>query len=444
MNHFYNNKEDALRDKLLHHEFAPVPGAWDKMSQLLDEQAPAATQSSRRGWWWWSATALLLTGSILGGAYFLGTPSAATAEPASPASAPALTPAPAANATPIVQDQAAPAAPVPPTQQASPVAQTAATNTAMADVAPAPKRVAATTTTNNAGVKSPTRSYKTVETIPTPAEPSVSAEAAPEATTVESDLDEVSKANKNNLPVLKRRTEIIYQYSTTPLRALQQQRQQLTQPYQGEVGDFGITEEFNKPSRPLEASVYAGGSVQASNQLQSIQMRPVVGVQADYRISKHHGVQLGAQYRSMATHLSQNSGIIDPAYPISNELLAVDAIDIPIAYQLHPHPRYHIKAGVMTSVLLNAQTSESGNMPVQDLSISPVGVSLLVGAEYEINKHWAVALQYNHGLLNLISSEGDVQSYSMDAQSVAAPGGPAIIPTQWRGSDVQLLLKYRF
>lgn len=441
MNHFYNNKEDALRDKLLRHEFAPVPGAWDQMAKLLDDQAPVTTRATRKAWWWWSATALLLTGSIIGGTYLLETRPAVTTVPAiktpvhkqvSKSTMLATHPV----AAPVLQQ---------PTQQIPVVSSVKETSTG-ALVAPSEEPMGEGDDLAASDRTSP-RVSSSAQTNATPKllveeQPvtTVDEEQVPEATVQEAQ----TKLNKKDLPILKRRTEIIYQYSTTPLRTLQQKRQQLTPSYQGEVGDFGITEELKHSSRPLQASLYAGGSIQASKQLQSIQLRPVVGVQADYRLSKHHGIQLGAQYRSMATHLPQNSGIIDPSNQTKNQLIAVDAIEIPISYQLHPHPRYHLKAGVTTSLLVNAQTSETGNMPVQDLSISPVGVSLLVGAEYEINKHWSVALQYNYGLLDVITSKAGTHIHDQASQSVLTPAGSTIIPTQWRGSDVQLLLKYRF
>lgn len=463
MNHFYNNKEDAMRDKLLQHEFAPVSGAWDKMSALLDEYPPVAKRPFRAVWAW-SATALLLMGSVMGGGYYLCQTTPEEATPSTPAQ---TVPAPTAVSTtaPLVAQTTVPAAPSTTKAITNVVAdQNSAPATPASEIYAnvTPEASANATTASTGRTQQSYASDRTSTQLPPTVEtnyaalgtaPQMSSEKE-EINTAVAPLSEkeaaIKAANINNRPVLKRRTEIIYQYSTTPLRTLQQEQKRLLQPYNGDVGTFGITEELEKPSSPISASAYLGASGQLSS-AQQMSIRPIIGAQVDYKISKHHAVQVGAQYRNLVApdHTSSEYSS-STGHNNGYRLQEVDVLDFPVAYQFHPHPRYHLKAGVQTSVLLNARTTIPSASAAKDLSLSTVGVSLLVGVEYELSDHWSIALQYNWGAMDLTTGGTNENSteltynYQVSQSSSMTTPTEVTIPNNWRGSDLQLLIRYKF
>ena len=67
MANFFRNSEDELKNRIVNHEFDQIPGAWNKMSKLLDKQSTGFLSSSNLLWMVPSITAVILSSIIIYG-----------------------------------------------------------------------------------------------------------------------------------------------------------------------------------------------------------------------------------------------------------------------------------------------------------------------------------------------------------------------------------------
>lgn len=474
MTDFYKNNDNLLRDKLTQHEFAQTPNAWENMSALLD-QHPVVPK--RAIGYWWSVpfvTAAALAGVIGFGMYV--TPN--QTQVATPNNTIALQ---------TAKESVIPEAPKVSKQFTALTAPTQELKQPLVDVKQNKLAVAAVAP-KKAVVKKKTIAKKTAFTAENAKkdqkEPIVNAVVNVSTPTVINTQEEENTAlaktsvKDNNTTNLKRRvkttrTEIIYQYSTTPLRALQEKRKLMEK--QNTIGNFGIGEELNTKKSPLKASIFGGASAKVYGSTKDFSVMPFAGASASYRIAKHHGIQAGVQYKSMG-NLNQNSNLQqEPGatgnYSNTAAIKRIDLLEIPLVYQFHPHPKYNIQTGVKGAWLMNTETTnvELNNLSNAEMGISDFDFSLLLGMEYCFNDHWAVGVQYSLGLVNLTKGASDMHDEEIQAtrdagndpqyniQSLDNNGELIVpvstestanqsmkVPDQLRNNDVQLLLKYTF
>lgn len=465
MTDFYKKNDNLLRDKLTQHEFAPSSNAWENMSALLD-QHPVVPK--RAIGYWWSVpfvTAAALAGVIGLGMHFL--PNATT------------------TSNDSFAEQTAKESTVPRASKQFPEL----TSPAFAVKPTLAEEKQTKVVTRQAKVERKTTSK---QALPTTVSSSKKTTAIKGSTTNVPTLNSQAKELKNASPVkseakgvetkgvetkeIKRkvkttRTEIIYQYSTTPLRALQEKRKLMEK--QNTIGNFGIGDELNTKKSPLKASVFGGASAKVYGSTKDFSVMPFAGASVSYRIAKHHGIQTGVQYKSIG-NLTQNSkGQMDSGMNPNSELSIkrIDLLEIPLVYQFHPHPKYNIQAGVKGAWLMNTETSDPAfnNLSNAEMGISDFDFSLLLGMEYCLNEHWAIGIQYSLGLINLTKKasslhEEEVQTtrdagydpqYNISSlnkygelivpiHSENTQNQSVKVPNQLHNNDVQLLLKYTF
>jgi hypothetical protein len=470
MTDFYKKNDNLLRDKLTQHEFVQNPNAWENMSALLDQHPIVAKRAIG---YWWSVpfvTAAALAGVIGLGMYFTpnsmqaATSNGSIAEQAAKGAIIPDAPKVSKQFTEVITPVQELKQPLVQAKQskviaASPIAYRETTTK---------KKTVAKQTLLTAGDSNKNQNDPVVL--------SVANVSTPVAETQE--VENTSATTKNTkvpnskYKVKTTRTEIIYQYSTTPLRALQEKRNLMEK--QNKIGNFGIGDELDTKKSPLKASVFGGASAKVYGSTKDFSVMPFAGVSASYRIAKHHGIRTGVQYKSIG-NVTQNSKLqTEPAtamYSNTGTIKRIDLLEIPLVYQFHPHPKCNIQTGVKGAWLMNTETTdpELNNLSNTEMGISDFDFSLLLGMEYCFNEHWAVGMQYSLGLLNLTQGASDMHKEEVQAtrdagadpmyniQSLDNNGELIVpintetvqnqslkVPNQLRNNDVQLLLRYTF
>lgn len=475
MTDFYKKNDNLLRDKLTQHEFAQTPNAWENMSALLDQHPVVA---KRAVGYWWSVpfvTAAALAGVIGLGVYF----------------APNQTRAAASNNI-IAQQTATESVTLQAPKVAKQFTQSSAPSQELKDpiVEIKQNKAAATTVTaKKATVKkkevvkgslltaegskkdSKNPAILSVSNVSTPIATTQAVENTNLATTSSTDNKKEQDLTPTKRRVKTTRTQIIYQYSTTPLRALQEKRRLMEK--QNTIGNFGIGDELSTKKSPLKASVFGGASAKVYGSTKDFSVMPFAGVSASYRIAKHHGIQAGVQYKSIGNVTQNSNAQLEPnnRYGNTATIKRIDLLEVPLVYQFHPHPKYNIQTGVKGAWLMNTETTdpELNNLTNKEMGISDFDFSLLLGMEYCFNDHWAVGVQYSLGLINLTKDASDMHQEEIQAtidagndpqyniQSLDNSGELVVpvstdniqtqsmkVPNQFRNNDVQLLLKYTF
>ena len=482
MTDFYKKNDNLLRDKLTQHEFAQTPNAWENMSALLD-QHPVVPK--RAVGYWWSVpfvTAAALAGVIGLGMYF--TP---TSAPITNSSAPvaeqmnvkesfvAIAPN-VSNANPSVNRSINTTEKT--TSEQVQVAEEKAPKTLDQPTKKVVVKSAVVASTSPATSTKKTTTAPTVANVSTPN--TISQQEKKNETPLATDLLETNQttvATNKKRKVKTTRTEVIYQYSTTPLRALQEKRKMMEK--QNTIGNFGIGDELNTKKSPLKAAVFGGASAKLYGATKDFSVMPFAGVSASYRIAKHHGIQTGVQYKSMG-NLTQNSSkkVTDPTtyMPYAKpepSIQRIDLLEVPLVYQFHPHPKYNLQAGVKGAWLMNVETGnpDLNNLSNAEMGISEFDFSLLLGMEYCFNEHWSMGIQYSLGLINLTQKASNMHNeevsatidagndpqYNINAltndgelivpvhsEATGASHQALKVPNQLRNNDVQVLLKYTF
>lgn len=485
MTDFYKNNDNLLRDKLTQHEFVQTPDAWENMSALLDQHPIVAKRAIG---YWWSVpfvTAAALAGVIGLGMHFTpnqtqaATPNTAIAQqnttesvfPIAPKTTKLLT----TVTAPIQKSEQLkqPLAETTPFVEAK-QSKVVATATAIASKKTTVKKKAASKKIlSTAGASTKSQKNPAILFAAIPSTPTDKTQAVENTSLATASTNDSKTPNTNTKRRVKTtRTEIIYQYSTTPLRALQKKRQLMEK--QKTIGNFGIGDELNIKKSPLKASIFGGASAKVYGSTKDFSVMPFAGVSASYRIAKHHGIQTGVQYKSMGNVTQNSSKPLDTGtgtYSNTATIKRIDLLEIPLVYQFHPHPKYNIQTGVKGAWLMNTETTspELNNLSNTELGISDFDFSLLLGMEYCFNDHWSVGVQYSLGLINLTKGAADMHQEevkaTMDAgndpqyniQSLDKNGELIVpvstdnvqnqsmkVPNQLRNNDVQLLLKYTF
>ncbi|MBL4650772.1 MAG: PorT family protein [Aureispira sp.] len=478
MTDFYKNNDNLLRDKLTQHEFAQTPNAWENMSALLDQHPVVAKRAA--GYWW---SVPFVTAAALAGVIGLGMHFAPNQTQAMTTNGAITQQNPTESALPqapkVSKQLTALAAPIQELKQLEQPLVEAKQNkiaaTAIASKKTTVKKKATTKQTLlTAGSSTTNQKNPAILSVVNVSAPTNKTQEV-ENTSITTNLTSLTK-NKKTLNTKRRvkttRTEIIYQYSTTPLRALQEKRRLMEK--QKTIGTFGIGDELNIKKSPLKVSIFGGASAKLYRSTKDFSVMPFAGVSASYRIAKHHGIRTGVQYKSMG-NLTQNSSLqLDSGtgiYSNTATIKRIDLLEIPLVYQFHPHPKYNIQTGVKGAWLMNTETTnpELNNLSNAEMGISDFDFSLLLGMEYCFNDHWAVGVQYSLGLINLTKGAADLHQEevqaTMDAeidpqyniQSLDDNGELMVpvstgnvqnqslkVPNQLRNNDVQLLLKYTF
>ena len=473
MTDFYKNNDNLLRDKLTQHEFVQTPNAWENMSALLDQHPVVA---KRAVGYWWSVpfvTAAALAGVIGMGMYLA--PNQTQAATQNKAMAQQRATESVIPQAPKVSKQFT--AVTTPTQELKePLVDAKEKKVALAAIVAkkttVKKKAAAKkiqTTTEDSKENQKNTNILSVANVSTPTVETQETENKGLTTVLTKDTKEQNTTKRR---VKTTRTEIIYQYSTTPLRALQEKRKLMEK--QNAIGNFGIGDELNTKKSPLKASIFGGASAKVYGSTKDFSVMPFVGVSTSYRLAKHHGIQTGVQYKSMG-NATQNSKVPSDLgtgiYSNTAMIKRIDLLEIPLVYQFHPHPKYNIQTGVKGAWLMNTETTnpELNNLSNAELGISDFDFSLLLGMEYCFNDHWAVGVQYSLGLVNLTKGATDmhqeevqmekdagndpqynIQSLDNNGELVVPVSTNNIanqsmkVPNQLRNNDVQLLLKYSF
>lgn len=493
MTNFYNNNDDSLRKKLTEHEFDLVPKAWDQMAQLLDQQA---VPPKRVGGYWWSVSVLViaaLSGVVSVGMYL---------RPDSVAEAPNIKAVQKAAVQPASlnssnrQFKSLESISAPAKSQSNPATQPTQVAPKTLDVTPAPtspasKKAANTTVGPLASANTPTVQKEEPSTTSTPKK------AANEINTT-SDLDQnqgmidmienpevgttdanTTIATPSKYPVKKTRVEVIHQYSTTPLRALQERRK-LAEQRNTPVGDFGIGTSLNTKQSPIKASVFGGTAIKQFKHSNALSILPTAGVAATYRLAKQHSIQAGLQYKNTSI-LHHPINLINPEPTASQAFMdspfstveRLDMLELPLVYQFHPHAKVRLQAGVKGTWIFNADLGENiGQVNPTDLGMNNLDLGVLIGMEYCFNKHWSVAVQYNLGLFNLLNKQAvtyvteDITRYYMNAgldhnavrehttntKEMLVPYASSLesgqqlirLPSELNNNDLQILVRYTF
>lgn len=475
MTDFYKKNDNLLRDKLTQHEFAQTPNAWENMSALLDQHPVVA---KRAVGYWWSVpfvTAAALAGVIGLGVYLApnqtqnaisnNTIAQRTATQSVALQAPKVSKQFTEVATPTPELKE----PVVDLKQKEELAKVISSKKAVLKKKTAPKKMHLTTGDAKQDQKNPT-----VLSVANTSTPSATTQEIENTTlaTAPSENEKAKTVTTNKRRVKTTRTEIIYQYSTTPLRALQEKRKLMEK--QNTIGNFGIGDELNTKKSPLKASIFGGASAKVYGATKDFSVMPFAGVSASYRLAKHHGIQAGVQYKSMG-NLTQNSNTeanpLGINYSNTANIKRIDLLEIPLVYQFHPHPKYNIQAGVKGAWLMNTETTnpELNHLSNAEMGISDFDFSLLLGMEYCFNDHWAVGVQYSLGLIDLTKGAStmhqeevqatidagndpnyNIQSLDQNGELLvpvsteSTPNQSMKVPNQLRNNDVQLLLKYTF
>ncbi|MGH1336797.1 MAG: outer membrane beta-barrel protein [Aureispira sp.] len=478
MNKFYNNEDDFLRHKLVEHEFDALPQAWEQMSALLDSQPVVAKRAA--GYYWWGAPiAALIIGAASGIYYYNKKPitipsTAVTTTPMAlqnksikntvdkKAVSSLLTTTGAATGNTATNNNGKIVG-----RGAEERANNNESNTTALDntVSPSAKRAAIATKNNQqaASVANNTPAPTAEQPILTPT-PETNENIQKEisiATTPITTPRILSEEQQHR--VRKRRTEIVYQYSTTPLRALQEKRQQ-------ELGTFGIKEEVDFKKSPIKFGVVVGASTQLpAISPEKVAFRPVLGAQVSAQFAKRHSIQVGTQYKNLAVDtdptIEKNNYIGDQSQHqyIAHPIKGLHLIEFPVVYKVHPHPKYNLQAGVKPTVLLGVDSDapKSVDLAAANTGVSSWDLGVLLGAEYSLNKHWSIGIQYTLGLVNMAQNAKNLHTQSANdpipAQSISKEqdllvpvGGDQAtshyirVPEQVKNSDLQLLLKYNF
>lgn len=474
MTDFYKKNDNLLRDKLTQHEFAQTPNAWENMSALLDQHPVVA---KRAVGYWWSVpfvTAAALAGVIGLGIYLApkqtqnassnNTIAQQAATPAATPQAPKVSKQFTEVLTPVQELKE----PVVDLKQKEKAAKAIASKKVVLKKKDAPKKIPLTVGNAKQDQKNPA-----VLSATNVSSPNTTQELEPTTlATTSSEEHKIKAVGTNKRRVKTTRTEIIYQYSTTPLRALQEKRKLMEK--QNTIGNFGIGNELNTKKSPLKASIFGGASAKVYGATKDFSVMPFAGVSASYRIAKHHGIQTGVQYKSIGNVTQNSNGQLDPTslnYSNTVAIKRIDLLEIPLVYQFHPHPKYNIQAGVKGAWLMNTETTdpELNQLSNAEMGISDFDFSLLLGMEYCFNEHWAVGVQYSLGLINLTKGAStmhqeeiqatrdagndpqyNIQSLDQNGELLvpvsteSAPNQSMKIPNQLRNNDVQLLLKYTF
>ncbi|CAA6829354.1 MAG: Unknown protein [uncultured Aureispira sp.] len=477
MTDFYKKNDNLLRDKLTQHEFEQTPNAWENMSALLDQHPVVA---KRAVGYWWSVpfvTAAALAGVIGLGMYFTpnqrqaalsnGVLAEQTATEAVLPQAPKVSKQLAALSTPIAELKE----PLVAEKQTKAAVTTIAARTTTVKKKAAAKQTRLTEGGSNKNSTNPAmRSVGHAAPVPTP----IANTKEVKNTTVATASSQNNNVQGTKRRVKTTRTEIIYQYSTTPLRALQKKRQLMEK--QNTIGSFGIGDGdlLNTKKSPLKASVFGGASAKVYGSTKDFSVMPFAGASASYRIAKHHGIQTGVQYKSIG-NLTQNSAAqADPGTTLNSStgtIKRIDFLEVPLVYQFHPHPKYNLQTGVKGAWLMHTETSnpELNNLSNAEMGISDFDFSLLLGMEYYFNDNWSVGVQYSLGLVNLTQASSDLHEEEVQAtrdagvdplyniQSLDNNGELIVpvnrestsnqsikVPNQLHNNDVQLLLKYTF
>ncbi len=500
MNKFYNNEDDFLRHKLTSHEFDALPQAWEQMSALLDSQ-PAVARRSAGYYWWGLSIAALLFGATSGIYYYnsknipanssqptttitANTPMAsinqsgnrynhknqqsviASAEQTTNAAASIHTEA-ASTIAPAIQQQQ---------QQANNTITASSTHhttsTASSNSTLIAKNNNGNSNSNNFATTSPNPTVSTANThtnVETTTATNTNNEqeiplVANAATTTPKVLTEEQQRR-----IKKTRTEIIYQYSTTPLKALQERRKQA-------IGTFGIKEEVDFKKSPIKFGVTVGASTQLpAISPQKVAFRPTVGAQVSGQFAKRHHIQVGAQYKNLAVDTdapaenSSYSGDNNQSQHQAHQIRGINLIEFPVVYKVHPHPKYNLQAGVKPAIVLgvNSEAKKSVDLRQANLGLSSWDLGVLLGAEYSLNKNWSIGIQYTLGLFNMAQNAQPLHDQQQAANNLSSDPMPAQaihkdnellvpvgntpstshyirIPKQIKNSDLQLLLKYNF
>lgn len=475
MTDFYKNNDNLLRDKLTQHEFAQSPNAWENMSALLD-QHPVVPKRAIGYWWSVPFVTAAALASVIGLGMYL-TPTTAQTAP---------------NTNVPIAEQTAKESFVVPnnsnTKQLTsevvnltPINKEASTNKVdqqkivASKALPKKETIVKNNITKRTRVASSTKTKKQPETLVANTVPTTVIEKQPTDVVPTTESTTSNKPANTKRKVKTTRTEIIYQYSTTPLRALQEKRKAMQQ--QNTIGNFGIGDELDTKKSPLKASVFGGVNAKMVGSTKAFSVMPFAGVSASYRIAKHHGIQTGIQYKSIGNPNSNAANIIhDPstAMPSAGKEKSIERIDlleIPLVYQFRPHPNYNFQAGVKGAWLVNTQINDANlnKLSNADLGISDFDFSLLLGMEYCFNENWAMGIQYSLGLVNLTQQASKMHETEVEATRTAGydpqyninsldKKGELIVPAsaedrqtqtikvpnQLHNTDVQLLLKYTF
>jgi hypothetical protein len=499
---FYKNNDDFIRDKVTNHQFEQVPGAWDSMSKLLN-QNQLLTKSASNLWWTIPAFSAALLAVIIGMGVYL-TPDEQVNEEmiAELISLEESVEQVKLNKTEnnsflnlngqnsdyqTVQDE----------QRDENKITSANEKETEESIA---KKNYSDVSLNNNTENDNSRSNKTSVTASEYEEEILdrkserfhnsikSSNAANQQNTEKEDTEikepitnlksVATDGNKNR--VKKSTTIITKRYSTSTYNDLQSNKTKIINEKQTPL-NFGIGDEVISNNKcPLKLSVYGGVTGKIFGHSKEFSAMPAVGVSTSYRIAPRHSIEAGLQYKS----ISKPKSIIGNEYAElryhtainsskSYSLDRVDLLELPVSYHLHLSPVVNIQAGLKGVWLFNTETSnpEFNTKTNEELGIANFDLGVLLGLEFNLNKHWAIGIQYNIGLLNL-TQQGELrQEQLIDSESgtgininekmdALSTQGELVVPVPFtennphqemirlpenlHNNDVQILLKYTF
>lgn len=568
MSNLYKNNDDFLRDKLSGHEFESVPGAWDDMSNLLNQQK--LIQSSGKSLWWSIPilSAVILTGVIGTGIYFKSniyssnqlaqqptvindlktskqakqsvekTADIAATNVAKQARFSELNPTNNTNkSTTILPGQDLVDQPL--TTNSRTIEATTSANKKLAATSNSPTIVPqvnqqlrnATTTSNqtdnsssgeqinqtlnsvntnhipernvqlDAADKSAFRAYINQESnnFLKTSNSKTSSDKPIEKKVITTSTDVLLKNKADNRqslstfeqvfptnlpanteaeepPSKKVKTVIINQFSRSTFLK-QQKLKKIENPT--EPVSFGVnTDLSNRRICPIKFSIFGGISGQYVSSINEFNFAPTVGLAGSYKIAARHGIRLGIQYKSISrnnrqadletTELRYDAGLIASK---SYMLQHLDLLEMPLSYQFYFNKFINLNTGIKAAWVVNHKSSNVAfdELKATELGIANFNLGLLLGIEFNINRHFTIAIQYNQGLLNL-SSQGQLNEQQMmeteenmginsvEKQTALTNQGEALtpvfdtgyqqqlvrVPYRLYNSDIMFLLTYTF
>ncbi len=458
MSNLYNKKDDFFRDKLTGHEFDAVPGAWEDMSKLLNQQQLIQGSGSSL---WWSIpvlSAFLLSGIIGTGIYFK------SSYDTNPISANLST-----NQKLAVNNERASHTQridIPNRIKFNTTQNTTTTNilqdvtfnkpnitklTNPNPIQPNTNKLTTTSTSNNA--TSPTNhTINTKKSIPSIERLAVvksndqktknqsNSSVNPDITTSSSNenhltsnttnetsliladiintegaVAEPSLVNNKLLPTentleKSKTTRIIttnYFSKSTFLK--QQKLTKITLPT--EPIPFGVKATLKKHSfHPIKFSIFAGMSSQYLSSVNEFNFSPLVGIAASHKFAPRHGIRIGLHYKSITrknrdanlenSELRYESGFVAAK---SFLLKHLDLIELPISYQLYFSKFINLNAGIKAAWVVNHESTnpDYNNINTNQIGISNFNLGLLLGLEFNLNRNISLGVQYNQGLMNM-------------------------------------------
>lgn len=209
------------------------------------------------------------------------------------------------------------------------------------------------------------------------------------------------------------------------------------------------------------------GGVSTTYRPTGTNVSPMAGAFLTYSAGAKVSFQVEANYRRLAYPGATNSTEIQQMGVDLQSPMALQMIELPLLVRYKVLPLHHLNAGVRTSLVAHAQTTNPDGTTFKEMGGQPIDLSVLLGYEFSLSEQLSIELRYNLGLVNLQAKAAEQReafyaesTYANEASGLMALESEEqlIIPTmdaadglegirvnrKLRNSDLQLSMYYRF